>query len=1238
MKPLLVAFGLLLAASPGGAVPAVAVSASTVTQTVTQSGTATQETGPTTPWTGEAGITETVAEIMERTRRNGAATGPTQIREIEAQEIEVERDDLGQNALSPELSIWPSPPSGGSKPSAQPRAPGGPGQPDLPQTVGTSFLTTTVHDWVQGYLPPDTVGAVGPTQVLVCSNGSIKVFSKTGTLGGLSTDTATFFASVVNGSTPSDPQVKYDRLSGRWFVTMINVSRPNRIMLAVSSGSTITSQSSFTFYQFQQDLVSPTGNTGQLADYPKVGVDANAIVVGCNMFTTTSFVGTTAWVIQKSSVLSGGPIVVTALRNLATTSQAGPYAPTGVDNDDPAATVSYIVGVDVLNFGLLQVRRISNPGGSPTVSGNLSVTVPTTSNSVSQACLGSTHPLDALDDRLFAAQIHKNRLTGVRSLWTAHNIQVNSSGTAVSSGGRNGSRWYQLDNLGTTPTLTQAGTLFDSAASNPHGYWIPSLAMSGQGHVAIGTSYANATTDRANVVVAGRLASDALGTLQAPTIAVTSTTNYNAQSTTTQRWGDYSDVVVDPTDDQTMWAFAEYCDQSNSWAVRAIQLKAPPPATPNTSVPNTVAPGQSNVNLAITGTSTSGSAFYDTEAGMNRIAAAFSETGITVNSIAWSDETHLTLNVSVSAAAATGPRSLTITNPDGQVATSSSGILSISSNNDCNGNGIADNLDIQNGTSQDCDANGVPDECQADSDGDGRIDACDGCPNDPAKTSPGQCGCGVPDTDSDGDGTANCHDNCPNDPSKINPGICGCGVPDTDSDGDGTPNCNDGCPNDPAKTSPGQCGCGVPDTDSDGDGTANCHDNCPNDPSKINPGICGCGVPDTDSDGDGTPNCHDGCPNDPAKTSPGQCGCGVPDTDSDGDGTANCHDGCPNDPAKTSPGQCGCGVPDTDSDGDGTANCHDGCPNDPAKTDPGQCGCGVPDTDSDGDGTPNCQDGCPNDPAKTVAGICGCGVPETDTDGDGSPDCVDGCPNDPNKQAAGVCGCGVPDVDTDGDGFLDCVDNCPSIANPGQQDCDGNHVGDACDIAAGAPDCNGNGVPDSCDIASGASPDRNEDGIPDSCQEVGTPYCFGDGSSGACPCGNAGPAGRGCTNSVGQAARLEAVGTTSPDDLVLVSSGELASALTIFAQGTQSTAPHLFGDGLRCVGGSIKRLYSHNASGGVAYAPHASDPPITARSAALGDTIPSGGTRYYWAYYRDPNATFCSAATFNASNAIEIHW
>jgi hypothetical protein len=82
----------------------------------------------------------------------------------------------------------------------------------------------------------------------------------------------------------------------------------------------------------------------------------------------------------------------------------------------------------------------------------------------------------------------------------------------------------------------------------------------------------------------------------------------------------------------------------------------------------------------------------------------------------------------------------------------------------------------------------------------------------------------VADTDSDQDGTADCNDLCSDDPAKSAPGICGCGVADTDSDQDGTADCNDLCPDDPDKSAPGTCGCGVADTDGTNNGIADCNE------------------------------------------------------------------------------------------------------------------------------------------------------------------------------------------------------------------------------------------------------------------------------------------------------------------------------------------------------------------------------------------------------------------------------
>jgi hypothetical protein len=84
-----------------------------------------------------------------------------------------------------------------------------------------------------------------------------------------------------------------------------------------------------------------------------------------------------------------------------------------------------------------------------------------------------------------------------------------------------------------------------------------------------------------------------------------------------------------------------------------------------------------------------------------------------------------------------------------------------------------------------------------------------------------------------------------------------------------------------------------------------------------------------------------------------------------------------------------------------------------------------------------------------------------------------------------------------------------------------------------------------------------------------------------------------------------------------------------------------FGQGVRCVGGTLKRLYvrSPGGTGGISV-PQVGDNSVSAQSALLGDVIAPGSTRYYMAYYRDPIVLGgCAAsATFNATNALSVAW
>ena len=157
----------------------------------------------------------------------------------------------------------------------------------------------------------------------------------------------------------------------------------------------------------------------------------------------------------------------------------------------------------------------------------------------------------------------------------------------------------------------------------------------------------------------------------------------------------------------------------------------------------------------------------------------------------------------------------------------------------------------------------------------------------------------------------------------------------------------------------------------------------------------------------------------------------------------------------------------------------------------------------------------------------------------------------------------------------------------------------------------------------------------------------GTGGVIACPCSNPpGGPGRGCDNSAGTGgATLAASGVAylSMDTLVFTSSSERATATSIVLQGTlEIPAGLVFGQGVRCARGALKRLYTKTASGGSITAPDfgAGDATVSARSAALGDGIQPGQSRWYLVYYRDPVVLGgCPAtSTFNATQTGEVTW
>lgn len=159
--------------------------------------------------------------------------------------------------------------------------------------------------------------------------------------------------------------------------------------------------------------------------------------------------------------------------------------------------------------------------------------------------------------------------------------------------------------------------------------------------------------------------------------------------------------------------------------------------------------------------------------------------------------------------------------------------------------------------------------------------------------------------------------------------------------------------------------------------------------------------------------------------------------------------------------------------------------------------------------------------------------------------------------------------------------------------------------------------------------------------ELARTYCVGDGSGTACPCANNAPAGsgRGCLNSTGVGGRLTATGAPvlSNDTLVLQGAGMPATATGLYFQGTTQLgtagAGVVFGDGLRCAGGTVIRLGPKTASAGASSYPGGTDPSVSVKGLV---TVPAS-TRHYQLWYRD-SAAFCSASVFNLTNGLAVTW
>ncbi len=150
--------------------------------------------------------------------------------------------------------------------------------------------------------------------------------------------------------------------------------------------------------------------------------------------------------------------------------------------------------------------------------------------------------------------------------------------------------------------------------------------------------------------------------------------------------------------------------------------------------------------------------------------------------------------------------------------------------------------------------------------------------------------------------------------------------------------------------------------------------------------------------------------------------------------------------------------------------------------------------------------------------------------------------------------------------------------------------------------------------------------------------CYGDGSGTACPCANNSAVGSnsGCLSSLGVGGKLDSTGVASIGaDTLSLTGTNMPNSSALYFQGSSllgGGAGAVFGDGLRCVSGTVIRLKTVANLSGASQYPQPGDPSISVRG-----LVTTPGTRYYQIWYRNA-AAFCSVSTFNLSNALRATW
>jgi hypothetical protein len=446
------------------------------------------------------------------------------------------------------------------------------------------------------FAPPDTNAAVGPNHVVFITNAGLRIFDKAG-----NPLTAQFKLSQVLIGVPfaadddGDPVAVYDPLADRWILSQFNLrfDASNSMHLHIAVSQTGDPTGAYFAYDFP---LTP----GRFGDYPHMGVWPDGYYVSTNDFNTsgTAFLGAGFYSFERGKMLIGDPTAKIIGFNSGPTE--GGLLPTNLQGftPPPVGTPNLFIEFDADEFGaatdLIRVFQFHVDFATPASSTLTPLPdIPTAAfdarNPSGRADIAQPSPgegLDSIADRLMHALNFRVLPGGVQSY--VLNFTVNVSGVSPTSAAlyQAGIRWMELRrNAGTgAVTINQQATYAPGSGSGTgRDLWMASVAQDGEGNIALAASASAIGPTPAplnpTAIYTGRLAGDPANTLPQGEVDAMSAVTRGVQTSTANRWGDYSSLFVDPADECTFWGAFEYVDSptaSFDWNTRAFSFKVNP--------------------------------------------------------------------------------------------------------------------------------------------------------------------------------------------------------------------------------------------------------------------------------------------------------------------------------------------------------------------------------------------------------------------------------------------------------------------------------------------------------------------------------------------------------------------------------------------------------------------------------------------------------------------------------------